>query len=551
MEAESGRRTNSIKSEVKYEEIMNKNESEFNNNLKEINLSKNKENDEIKCINNLITNKNHSNYLFFIKYNKFFQDNKNSFDKNNIEKIFNNYKDIVVQKKEDNQTKKIINGKENDITKIKIFIDFFKVLIYIYENENEIDETSENINFLGLKRKKKFKEFFNEFKIKNELKFITLHEKLLTELENKKTEFKEKDEIEFYEYLFLTFNYYKNNLNYLLKENFCENIPKYDFQNIYHLENFILLFTIQNKEEIINEMIHFLFNMFKQQNLLNLLYRKIKDAFINSQSINIIKLYKYIINEFEKGYIVKRKSLYSLCKKKIFTLKLIDKIKEDNLKFYGNTTINEIYDYLTTKFGEKEYYFDIILKERENNKLILDESYLNKTLNELNHNNLEIVIIKKEINQDKLIEKENGNKLTEKLLKALIDCFNFYSKRENIMNRNEIAECWNKLSDRNNKLFTDKNYKIIHFLKKYSNNFNYITKEDFIKYYNGIILENNEKIIKDVWNNIKNMNFRFDLKKIPQEIKNDSLPRYFLSNETNEFKDSCLMNIFNEKFKTS
>ena len=58
--------------------------------------------------------------------------------------------------------------------------------------------------------------------------------------------------------------------------------------------------------------------------------------------------------------------------------------------------------------------------------------------------------------------------------------------------------------------------------------------------------------MNDVWNNIKNMNLRPDLTYIPQVIQNqnDSLPRYYLSNNKNE-EDLYLMDIFNEKYKKS
>ena len=117
------------------------------------------------------------------------------------------------------------------------------------------------------------------------------------------------------------------------------------------------------------------------------------------------------------------------------------------------------------------------------------------------------------------------------------------------MDRKQLANCVNKLTKKKGELFTENSIKIYGFLKKYSDNFEYISEDQFIKFYKDILIKNDKERIPYIWKNIKDMNHRQDLTKFPAEIKNESLPRYFLINETEEYKDLSLMNIFNEKHK--
>ena len=58
------------------------------------------------------------------------------------------------------------------------------------------------------------------------------------------------------------------------------------------MEKFISLFNKQKNEKIIDEMIHFLYNLYNLQKNLNLLYKKIKDTvnFNAPENSNIFKL---------------------------------------------------------------------------------------------------------------------------------------------------------------------------------------------------------------------------------------------------------------------
>ena len=67
-------------------------------------------------------------------------------------------------------------------------------------------------------------------------------------------------------------------------------------------------------------MIKFLFNLYNSNQQLNLLYKQIKKNSSDSLNPNIIRLYKYSIEEFEKEYALKIKPHSSLCKKSIISL---------------------------------------------------------------------------------------------------------------------------------------------------------------------------------------------------------------------------------------
>ena len=95
-------------------------------------------------------------------------------------------------------------------------------------------------------------------------------------------------------------------------------IQKEEIQNINHLDKFCYLLKMQTNEEVINEMIKFIFNEYNSKEKIKILFKQLKDNFKQSKNSNIIKLYKYCIEEFEKDYMFKIKSHNSLCKKTLF-----------------------------------------------------------------------------------------------------------------------------------------------------------------------------------------------------------------------------------------
>jgi hypothetical protein len=263
----------------------------------------------------------------------------------------------------------------------------------------------------------------------------------------------------------------------------------------------------------------------------------------SSKTSNIINLCKYIINNSEKNCILKIKSLSSLSKKAIFkiTNEFNDNRKKD-LYFYGNTRINEIINYLNNYLKcDDDEYFTIKFKN-DKNIISLDEFDSNKTLNELNNDfrkkekKFEIIITKENFSEDKLLDQNNN--LTERFNIILENWFKLFSKDKGEMNLDNIADCFNKLSGKEKPFFTNKSVKIYSFLKidlkkeKYEK----IILQEFKTYF--------QKSCQDkystVKNNIKNMNLAPDLTEKPKEIDNNKIPRYYLSNIVNEYKESYL-----------
>ena len=289
-----------------------------------------------------------------------------------------------------------------------------------------------------------------------------------------------------------------------------------------------------------------------QKEKIKILFKQLKDNFKQS---NIIKLYKYCIEEFEKDYMFKIKSHNSLCKKNIIPINLIptDINKTEILYFYGNTTIKEIYGYLIEKYNSEKYTFDINLKiekEKEIENKILDKSYYNKTLNELITKKTELIINIKEVIQDKLITNENEEKkLTKTFENILKKWFRSFSNGRNKMNKKRFADLVNKITNKKDDFFKEDNIKILGFFKKYSYNSEYIKEEQFINFYKTICLQNDKTKMDLIRNNIKNMNLRPDLTKLPEEINIDFSPRFYLSNEIKGDKNLYIMDIFDENYK--
>jgi hypothetical protein len=263
----------------------------------------------------------------------------------------------------------------------------------------------------------------------------------------------------------LEFNHLENILDYKIiniendKLNYEIKLKK-EIENIKYLNEFIHSFTKQKDKDVIEEMKIFIFNFFNSTKNLNFLFKKCDD-YLNesSDTSNIIDLFKYAINNSEKNYILKIKSLSSLCKKAIFKFTLKFKNKEKDLYFYGNTRINEINNYLNNNlkdFKNNDEYFMLEYIVDKNN-ISLDEYYLNKTLNELinNFNKTKIgkleIIRKEMITKDELLD--SNNNLTEKFNSILVDWFKIFSKGKDKMSLDDIADWFIKLSGRKQPFF--------------------------------------------------------------------------------------------------
>ena len=550
---------------ISYEEIIDLTEDELTKALKGIMNKPQIKEIKKNCISNLLSNNNFfKNLKLLNKITKFFHGKRENQD--NIQKIFYLFKSNIkmnLEKSEKNkQTKNDLdnnfNSSEQENNNIseslkQDYLKFFILFINIYDCERELIEfLIQNISILNLNTKKNFFDFINKIKKNNdESKIVNLINEILNNIEAKNRPFNKKEELELYEISLIELNYLKNQLEYTYKNNICRIRPKTHFNE--HLDKYFSLFYIQDNEEVIKESIQFLFNVYYWNENIRLLFKKCKDSFNYSENMNIIKLYKYIIDNFEKEYVLKTHSHLSLCKKNIFNIKFKneEEKEEKNLKFYGNTTVNEIYNFLIKNYeSESEYFIINLVNEKEKKNMVLDKFYSNKTLNELKKKKIQINIIKKKIIPDELYEKEN-QKLTEKFENILKKWFRYFSKEKKEMNRKDLANFMNSLIKKD--LFNEKSMNVIAFLKKNNNNknFDFINQDNFVNYFYKIYKENNEQYKKYVLNNIKNMNLRRDLTEIPQEIDNNLLPRYYLSNKIENNSDLYIFDIFKEKYSKS
>ena len=532
--------------ETKYEEILQ---------MKTKNLIIKIANDCAKSLKKIEKNENDrgkiilKNYSLLISLDKVcpFKENK-IFDSKQLKEIFDIFKNEFFGLKNNNNNQDEENKSKkdnvNDLPKseqIEKRLEFLKFFIKILGESKEYNILIEILieqEFFNIEQKKQIiKAFIDEFK--------------------EKKDFYSKEEINFYEFLIMEFNYLKNNLEYKAIKNEKENNYKIKLnkltkklEDIECLDKFIVLFFKEKDKNLIKEMEIFIFSSFSSYlnkvnfSTLNLdfLFKKCED-FLNESfdSSNIINLCKYIINYSDINYILKAKSLSSLSKKTIFKFTISFKDKKKDLYFYGNTSINEINKYLNDNLKDfKNNHDEFLILENKNNN---DEFYLNKTLNELKKEKLEI-ISKKIIKRDELVD-SNNKKLTEKFKAILEKWFYIFSKGQPKMNKSDIANCFNKMSRKEKPLFTERSMKVYRLLKFYSKSYEGMTLEEFKTFYE----KSCDDKIDDVINNIRNMNY---ITEAPQEINDNNdlnkFPRYYLSNKVREY---YLFNTLMDNFKYS
>ena len=560
-----------------YNDIMNLTEIELykKENVENIKLFKFKDSKKFfiqLCISNLKKSANIlKHYILIILIHKTFEI-ENELIKN-LNELYSIYEEDFIdyigklkQKKEDKNQEKDDKIMIDDIPHeihIDIRIKFFEIIL---KNSNKFQETKEIIGFIinyallskkifGIEDKKKFADFiFNKFSDKKEI----IKDLILQIEKNNKNIFYNIDDVLFYEYIFLELNYIENLLQFKTK---TENNKKIiyeilsinqDIKDLKHLDNYIIIFYIQDKEECINEMSNFLFKLFNFKNNIQDLFEINKKSLLEKENENAVKLYMYIIEETEKNYFSDKKSHSNLCKKYIFKILIKNNKNEEgvlcSLYFYGNTKLKEINNFLIKQYPD--IYFEFNLSSKNQNPKELDEKDFNKTLNELKKEKTILKIYKKDIIADKLIE---NNKLTRKFKNLLKNWFKYFSKNKEIMDKYDTSVFLSKTTKKN---FGPNSFKNLAFFRNNVPNWkNYsLKKEDLINFYYKKL---KEAKIKDVWNNIKNMGYYPDLNKIniyelPNEIDNLNL-RFCLSNNIKENKNNnfYLFDELREKYKNS
>ena len=483
------------------------------------------------------------NYSLFICVDKVcpLKDNK-IFESKEFEEIFDKFKKEFLEFKSNSELicKNNQDESKNDTLKNRLeFLKFFIKILTEIKQYNILKEILMDHIYLNPELKRQFiKQFIDEFKGKEEYLF-------------------NKEEIKFYEFLILEFNYLEDSLEYkstkIENDNFNYEIKlNKEIENIQYLNEFIGSFSKQKDKEVIKDMEIFIFNFFNSTNNLNYLFKNC-NAYLNDPQMmnsNIIDLYKYIISNSEKNCILKLNSLFSLSKKIIFKFAISFNDKKEDLYFYGNTRINEINNYLNMNFKDfknnDDEYFMIEYKDENDNKYFaFDEFDSNKTINELIKNGKKLEIKKESFDKAKLLD--SNNNLTEKFNSILTDWFKIYSKQKDIMNRNQLANFFNKVYGKNKQHFNKESMKIYHFLNYNSKSLERITLNEFKAFYKKAC----KNKFNDVITNIKNMNLTPNLTRKIQEINNNKLPRYYLSNKVDEFKESYLWKLLTDNFTNS
>ena len=444
--------------------------------------------------------------------------------------IFNKYieesKKLLDENKNDSQS--IQKDREEELPSINIQIRFLSNIYYLFQDKKDLIEFIE-------------KNIMTNEKIANKIE----NEKSFFDNENnfEKKEFSILEEAKFYIHLFLDINYLNGAIEYIFENNnFIIKKINQEINNLLYIEQFKKIIGIQKNSEIINELCDIIYQIYNISDKIKELINECKDKFQYNidNNLNIFHLLKYIIIQSEKDDIINIKPHSLLCKKGVVKINVEDK-KDDfkELYFYSNNTIKDIYHYLMKNNNSKNFVFFNM-----NNINEKDEQY--KSLNEYDKKVL-IKISQKEIKKNISTLLKEGS-LTQKFKDILKSWFNYFSKGKENMTRKDLAECFNALTDKKPNKFTEENNKIPFFLKIYSDNLQYILLDNFINFF-FISIEQGKR--ETVWKNIENMKLRNDLSKMPQIKENKYLPRYYLSNETDENKDMNLMNIFKEKYKNS
>ena len=348
-------------------------------------------------------------------------------------------------------------------------------------------------------------------------------------------------------------------------------------------------------EAVLNKSISIIFNLYKSKDqiekLLNKCTKLIKGEKTTSEIIDkCFKILRTIIIESEKNNIIKTKSHSNLIKNSLvyLPLKITSKFPEfyynrsddndsnENISeiFYGNTTINEIKQLLIEKGKVPLQYIEISLskeymtklkeagkknsKEKENkseeNELLLDETYNNKSIIEIldkNYNfdlmpNKIFIFKKKNIEKVNLLEENEVKELNPKFKKILKEWFDEFTDGTGKMDQKACAKFISKVTT-TKEMVSENDERIKGFFEEYDKeNLGYVTEETFYEFYLNCLKEKKDSI---VWENIISMGIREDLhkKSEPDEIpyiENKKLPRYALGNDK-QFIET-LFNMFNK-----
>ena len=372
----------------------------------------------------------------------------------------------------------------------------------------------------------------------------------------------------------LTFSKNPND-EYLIIINDNKNI-----EDIFGIEKLWDLLFQLNKEEIIQKIIKFIYDLYQNKKEIQKLLDKCVNIIKDVDNINYnklekcIKVLKFIILDSEKKGYVQIKPHFYLLKDCIISIPLeLKKVKRNNpnnmqtvlnlsrsmntMKYFhvdllfGNTTFMELKQIIAenNNIEEKKISVNFITKENNNSQKnnILDSSYNNKSLKEILNINIDscenFENQKKDISPNKFVftgdKVENEpfihfGQINQKFKQMITEWFHFFSNGNEIMEKEQLIKYISCITNKQD--VDDKSQDYIDFIDNFDKR-EFILEEEFVNYYCNLC-QRNPEIIKE---QMKNMKYRDDFQKKEvlkiDYIDNKRLPRYILGNDK-EFFDA-------------
>ena len=362
-------------------------------------------------------------------------------------------------------------------------------------------------------------------------------------------------------------NFFKPNANYIIDINKEVNI-----NDIFGIDKLWDLLFELNVEYLSQKLIKIIYSLYESKNEINILLDKcvnlIKDSDnITHEKLNVcLKILKYIIKNSEQNGIIQIKSHYDLLKDCLIYMNLevkkiqssvanfLNKFRSKQSKYknvlYGNTTLNQVKEFLAEKYKIEEQEINVNLKNG-NVTSGLDKSDMNKNLTKIFNLNREE---KRGLSNVKL--KFNGNFIEPEYLvrygfvnskfeNMIKEWFANFTNGMEIMDRDAIINYVNLIEpgkpiDETNSLYNN--------LMEYDKGSkSCLLEEEFSEFYTDLAKKEEET----VWEHIKKMGYGKDFQRIIKSngenfihLDNDKLPRYILGNDI--IFHEALIKLFNK-----
>jgi ubiquitin carboxyl-terminal hydrolase 34 len=286
-------------------------------------------------------------------------------------------------------------------------------------------------------------------------------------------------------------------------------------------------------------------NSYSQQLLqkcLNLIKETIREDKQDSEKYNIVHkclyILKLMIEESEKRGTAGVKSHSGLLKKKIVTVKVYSnlgqELKEFNLRVYGNTTMWELKEIISSNVKYCVDFLRVVvnnyeLKNSDNGKTVINMCLDDDDEIKVSSNGLEKLIPQAEL----LI---NGE-INEDVIAIINGWFEEYSTNDK-MTKEDCAKFVTDVTAANDPI-KEEDHRILGLFAQFDKNKDdLLERDEFNAFYRDCAIQPGKK--KIMWENFRNMGIRNDLKKYsePYNANNEDrtvLPRYQLAHNEDFF----------------